>query len=327
MNYHYETQPVPNPISYYLHQSPEIIHKLETAGNHIVELILPFLMLLPQPFCAINGILQILFQLILIISGNLSFLNWLTILPSIFCFNDKMVSWLFSNTTIENVKELQKEKDFIARPKGYYMRKVASISLAVLLAYLSIPVIQNLLSSKQLMNTSFDSLRIVNTYGAFGSITKERTEVIIEGTHDVGFGQDGEGAHWEEIEFNCKPGNVTRRPCLISPYHHRLDWLMWFAAFQNYQHNPWLIHLCGKLLAGDPTINELIAHNPFKDRPPLYVRALHYRYKYTKIGSRAAKEGKWWTRRRIGIYIPIIDKKALDPIMKQQNWKWFSKKD
>lgn len=51
---------------------------------------------------------------------------------------------------------------------GYYIRKVSSLFLGLLLAYLSIPVVQNLLSSKQMMNTSFDSLRIVNTYGAFG---------------------------------------------------------------------------------------------------------------------------------------------------------------
>ena len=51
---------------------------------------------------------------------------------------------------------------------GYYVRQASSVGLAVLLAYLSIPVVQNLLSAKQMMNTSFDSLRIVNTYGAFG---------------------------------------------------------------------------------------------------------------------------------------------------------------
>ena len=32
------------------------------------------------------------------------------------------------------------------------------------------------------MNTSFDAWKIVNTYGAFGSITKERTEVVLQGT-------------------------------------------------------------------------------------------------------------------------------------------------
>lgn len=53
------------------------------------------------------------------------------------------------------------------------MRRVVNISLGVLIGYLSIPVVMNLLSSKQLMNTSFDPLRIVNTYGAFGRYGQE----------------------------------------------------------------------------------------------------------------------------------------------------------
>ena len=47
MNYHYQTQPVPNPISYYLHKSPEIVHKAEVVGNHIVELVAPIFIILP----------------------------------------------------------------------------------------------------------------------------------------------------------------------------------------------------------------------------------------------------------------------------------------
>lgn len=162
---------------------------------------------------------------------------------------------------------------------GCLVRRVANLMLGILLAWLSVPVVINLLSSKQIMNTSFSPLRIVNTYGAFGryrerspgntwlwphdwcsdrpwpkhilcchpstagrsrahmdvscslhSITKERTEVIIQGTASVN--ASAPDAVWEDYEFKCKPGNPWRRPCLISPYHYRLDWLMWFAAFQ-----------------------------------------------------------------------------------------------
>lgn len=62
------------------------------------------------------------------------------------------------------------------------------------------------------------------------SITKERTEVILQGT--VNPNASAPDAVWEDYEFKCKPGDPWRRPCLISPYHYRLDWLMWFAAFQ-----------------------------------------------------------------------------------------------
>ena len=83
----------------------------------------------------------------------------------------------------------------------------------------------------------------MNTYGAFGSVTKERTEIIFQGS--MGPDPNNPSTKWQEYEFKCKPGNLMRTPCLLSPYHYRLDWLMWFAAFQDYQHNPWLIHLAG----------------------------------------------------------------------------------
>ena len=57
-----QTQPVPNPLSYYLHQNPEFIHKAETLANHVVELIVPFFIFLPRPFRLICGILQVFFQ-------------------------------------------------------------------------------------------------------------------------------------------------------------------------------------------------------------------------------------------------------------------------
>ena len=53
-------------------------------------------------------------------------------------------------------------------PVGECVRSVLDFVLAVLIIALSIPVVQNLLSSRQAMNTSFDSFRLVNTYGAFG---------------------------------------------------------------------------------------------------------------------------------------------------------------
>ena len=54
----------------------------------------------------------------------------------------------------------------------------------------------------------------------------------VSGTRNSSLIPDELGGRWEEYEFHCKPGDVSRRPCIISPYHYRLDWLMWFAAFQ-----------------------------------------------------------------------------------------------
>ncbi|XP_063434753.1 lipase maturation factor 1-like [Mytilus trossulus] len=323
MNYHYETQPVPNPISYFMHQSPEVFHKFETLTNHFVELVVPFLLFLPRRLCMVGGAIQILFQVVLIISGNLSFLNWLTIVPSLACFDDASCSWLFSNSRNGvkwKVREVENEIKHSKQPPrlGCYIRQVFNLSLAGLIAYLSIPVVQNLLSQRQAMNTSFDPLRLVNTYGAFGSVTKERTEVVFEGTYGD---PHGSTAKWEEYEFKCKPGNITRAPCLISPYHYRLDWLMWFAAFQNYQRNPWLIHLGVKLLANDEDATSLIQNNPFEGKsPPRFIRAEHYRYRYTKINSKEAKAGKWWKRTKVGSYLPPISLDSVKDFMKQMDY-------
>ncbi|KAK3606108.1 hypothetical protein CHS0354_006472 [Potamilus streckersoni] len=325
MNYHYETQPVPNPMSYYMHQSPEVFHKFETLSNHFIELIAPFMLFMPRPFRMIGGGLQILFQVVLIISGNLSFLNWLTILPSLACFDDASIAWMFSGqqgSVFHKVWKIQHDEKDGKSPDlnvGNYIRRVFNISLGVLIAYLSIPVVQNLLSSRQAMNTSFDPFRLVNTYGAFGSVTKERTEVIFQGTDSLS--PYDNKAKWEEYEFKCKPGRITRWPCLISPYHYRLDWLMWFAAFQSYQHNPWLFHLGVKLLANDGNITSLIEHNPFEGRdPPRFIRAEHYRYRFTKIGSNDASEGHWWKRTHIGNYMPPISLETAADVMRKLDY-------
>ena len=166
----------------------------------------------------INGFFQILFQLILISTGNLSFLNWLTILPSIWFFDDKFLSTVFTTTTINEVSKIESEKKNLSRFK-FRLYRGGHVVVGLLISYLSYPIVVNLLSSVQVMNTSYEPFRIVNTYGAFGSVTKNRTEVILEGTWDEN--PRDPSAIWLEYDFHCKPGDPSQRPCFISPYHYR----------------------------------------------------------------------------------------------------------
>lgn len=311
-------------MSYYMHRFPWWFHRFETLSNHVIELIVPFFTFLGRRMCMVNGAVQVLFQVVLIISGNLSFLNWLTIVPSLACFDDASLGFLFCSGggAKKAVLEIQNEDAAGRTPKpnkGMLIRRVVNISLGILIAYLSVPVVINLLSPRQMMNTSFEPLRIVNTYGAFGSITKERTEVIFQGTlsNDP---KDPE-AVWEEYQFLCKPGDVYRRPCLISPYHYRLDWLMWFAAFQTYEQNEWVIHIAGLLLSNDSTIVSLLDRDPLQGRgPPRWVRGEHFKYKFSQPGSASAAQGKWWLRKRIGPYFPPVDLEGLRGYFQSRNW-------
>jgi hypothetical protein len=61
----------------------------------------------------------------------------------------------------------------------------------------------------------------------------------------------GPDTQWLPYELPCKPGDPARRPCVISPYHYRLDWQMWFAAMSIVGREPWVVHLVAKLLRGD----------------------------------------------------------------------------
>ena len=185
---HYETQPVPNPLSFYLHHNFQSFHKLETMVNHIVELFTPWFMFLSRDLRIMNGVFQIVFQLILISSGNLSFLNWLTILPSL-CFLDDqfLISWFsfcynddlkkkYGDEMIDDENDSDDDDDdtkaenfkattSILQTFGYVIHFIKDVSFAVLIIYLSIPVVRNLLAldGHQHMNTSFDTFKIVNT--------------------------------------------------------------------------------------------------------------------------------------------------------------------
>ena len=118
------------------------------------------------------------------------------------------------------------------------------------------------------MNRSFDPLDLVNTYGAFGNVDRERHEVILEGTRDA---VPDASARWEEYELPCMPGDPRRRPCLVSPYHYRLDWQMWFvgndaARGEAIEDEPWLVHLVWQLLRGEPGPTPALRARPLSRR-------------------------------------------------------------
>ena len=161
-----------------------------------------------------------------------------------------------------------------------------------------------MLSEDQAMNTCYDPLHLVNTYGAFGGITKRRFEIVFEGTYDDPASED---AAWRPYVFKGKPVLLDRRPPWVAPYHYRLDWLMWFAAMGEHKRFPWVVHFIAKLLQGDPAILGLLAQDPFHgEAPPQYVRAELYHYSFTpqEVASK-----NWWQRRYIGTYLPSL---ALD---------------
>ncbi len=337
-------QPVPNPFTRLFHFSPKLWHRFEVLSNHFVELVAPFLLLMPyRNLRRCGGVIQIMFQMILISSGNLSFLNWLTIVPALVCLDDAFLMNNLPNlaqTILLGTPVTQSYMEgikigIISTAQAPLTRNIVSIAFFLLMAKLNMNVIRNLLARRQVMNGSFDKLRLCGTYGAFGVVAEEREELIIESAADV-------KGPWKEYQFKVKPGDVHRRPRWISPYHYRLDWQLWIASQTGrIERSPWLLRLLLKLLRQEKDVTDLIESNPW-DAPmpnnttstststngdsangehstaiskgsnaasPKYIRIEKYKYRFydhKKDAGEVAQGEKppYWVRERIGRYFP-----------------------
>ncbi|MGH9667884.1 MAG: lipase maturation factor family protein [Bryobacteraceae bacterium] len=188
------------------------------------------------------------------------------------------------------------------------VHKYATLALGLTVAVLSVEPALNLLSADQVMNTNYNPLHLVNSYGAFGGVTRTRYEVVVEGTSD---GAVTDATEWREYEFKGKPGDPSRMPRQIAPYHLRLDWLMWFAAMGSYDEQPWFTPFLEKLLQGDSATLGLLRGNPFPGSRPRYVRALLYEYRFTTPPERR-ETGRWWARTLRGVYFPAVSRDDAD---------------
>ncbi|HEY3601141.1 MAG TPA: lipase maturation factor family protein [Chthoniobacterales bacterium] len=300
--YHFETQPMPNPLSRWFHFLPRAVLKGGVLFNHLAELIAPWFVFWPRIARLIAGTVIILFQLVIFIGGNLSFLNWLTIIPALACLDDRAWAKMLPRRLTMRAEQ--------ARNAAVPSRPMLATSWAIgaLVAFLSIQPVVNIFSPHQIMNTSFDPLDLVNTYGAFGSVGKERFNVVFEGTRDR---QPNDAADWKPYPYKGLPVALDQRPPQIAPYHLRLDWQMWFAAMASPNEYPWTLNLIWKLLHNDSGAVGLFRSNPFPQEPPRYIRAVLYRYSFVRPNP----QGLWWKRERLGLWLPPLD--ASNPELKQ----------
>lgn len=290
MYYHHQTQPMPGPFSRRAHLAPKWWHRCEALGNHGAQLVVPFLLFAPQPIASIAAGIVIATQLWLVATGNFAWLNWLTIVLASCRISEpvlrRIIPWL---------------------PPGRDLRVEAPIwwtavvlAGTVLLAVLSVPALRNLFSARQRMNAAFNRWQLGNAYGAFGSVTRQRIEVVIEGTE----GESPRDASWLEYGFKGKPGDVSRRPRQFAPYHLRLDWMMWFLPLDSI-HQRWFHVFLLRLLEADARTLALLGHDPFSGRPPRFIRVLTYRYRFATAAERRSTGAHWVRERRRVVIDPI----------------------
>jgi hypothetical protein len=295
MQYHHETQPMPNPLSWWFHHLPRPLHRLEVLGNFVAQLILPFGLFLPQPFASYAALLMIATQLYLVVSGNYAWLNWVTILAAVAGVADPFAT----GATFE--------------PTPLWFDG-SVLLLTMVIVVLSWWPVRNMASPRQAMNASFNPFRLVNTYGAFGSVSRDRIELVIEGSSghpsetddsDDPDGPSNSGLDWVEYAFRGKPDDPRRLPPQVAPYHLRLDWLLWFIPLSPRYGGDWFVRFVARLLEGDGATLALLRRNPFPDEPPRLVRARFFRYRYTSWRE-WRETGAWWVRRFEADYLPPV---------------------
>ena len=300
LSYHFVTQPLPTPVAWYAAQLPATALRFATGAVFFIELGLPFLIFAPRRlrFCAAFGIL--LLQLSIVLTGNYNWFNIQTMWLCLPLFDDAALRRLLPARLMRHVPAADDRA-----PRRAVALAVAALTLLIVfcsLVEMDLRFGGNPPAFAQQVDRFAEPLHIVSSYGLFAIMTTRRDEIVIEGSAD--------GIEWREYEFRYKPGDLFRAPPWNIPHQPRLDWQMWFAALEDPQRLPWFWRLLQKLLENEPSVTALLRKNPLPEKPPVYLRTQFYDYTFTDEAGKTT--GRWWERRLLGLYFPIVSLKGHD---------------
>jgi lipase maturation factor 1 len=328
---HYETQPLPTPLAWYMYQLPEWFQRGSVGFVFFVELIVPFLIFAPRRVRFVATRAMVVLQVLILLTGNYAFFNVLTISFCLFSIDDAYFRRVWpkrAGTQLvchpAGAGQVPASSPRLA-PWAVFLRRFAAVfggfvslvrqrrersrvwSRAVCGAFAALALFVGGFQVARAFDVHWSvadaairmvsPFEIVNSYGLFAVMTTTRPEIVIEGSND--------GVTWLAYEFKYKPGELTHRPAWVAPHQPRLDWQMWFAALGNYQSDPWIVRFMARLLQGSPEVLRLLGRNPFPDTPPRYARAMLYQYRFASPAERKST-GAWWSRELKGVYVPVV---------------------
>jgi lipase maturation factor 1 len=291
LRFHFFTQPLPTPLAYYANLAPGWLLDSMTVATFVIELLAPFLLFGPRLLRYTAVALFMLLQVLILLTGNYAFFNLLTLA---LCF------WGLDDAVFAPLARWLKTKPL--RPE--WARVAASAALVLLMFAGAVEMLGMMLPSLERPSLRIREIvgpfEIVNDYGLFAIMTTTRDEIVLEGSDDA--------THWLEYSFRYKPGDPRRGLPLVAPYQPRLDWQMWFAALGTYNENTWMGGLLYRLLTGEPSVLALLESPPFP-KPPKYMRAQLYDYRFTTPDERR-RTGAVWQRRLIGSWFGPVSLKG-----------------
>ena len=295
LNYHYWTQPLPTPIAWWADKHPEWFKKFSVAFCLVVEIIVPFFIWTPRRLRLLAVGFLVTLQIAIALTGNYCFFNLITIALCVLLIDD--VVWHRRGNIPEKPA---------AKSRGVWGRALGFAAVALLIITFPLNVWLNYTAIRPeaawpeplgALYLYVEPFRIANGYGLFRVMTKERSEIQVEGSAD--------GIDWAVYDFKWKPGDVNRAPGWCAPHQPRLDWQMWFAALGGRREESWFGNFALRLLQNEPAVTRLLERNPFASKAPRYIRAKLFKYEFTTQEEHRAT-GAWWKRREIGEYLPEV---------------------
>jgi len=294
LSYFFEVQPLPHWGGWYAHQLPDWLLRFSTGSALFIEIVVPFMIMMPRRIRLVGAWLTIIMQLTILLTSNHNYANFLVLALCLFLFEDRDIRRVLPGST----QRWLSGSIAVAAP-GLFGRTVTA-AVAGVIVTLSIFQMWETFSGKhsphfvETLGNQLQPFRIVNRYHVFATMKTERIELVIEGSMD--------GVNWKGYEFRYKPGDTYRRPELVVPHHPRLDWLMWFVPTHPV-FLPWFEKFMLRLADNSPAVVDLLEHNPFPEQAPRYLRVSVYRYYFSSPDTRAAT-GQWWQREYLGPFFP-----------------------
>ncbi len=257
---YYQNGPLPNWIGWYVQQLPHGFHSFIALATLILELGAVWMLFLPRRwriacFCVVSP-----FQLGIILTANLAFINHLVLILGVLLLDDRCLQpvrarggRIFRRISTFDFRILRRPsagQPVEACDPGLPLpepglrtsaSRVSAVALA-LKAILLTWIFYNTTALLTLMLAPYlplpaspiaalEPFRISNQYGLFATMTRARYEIEFQGSND--------GKQWTAYPFKYKPQDPSTAPRIYAPYQPRFDWNLWFASLGSWREYPW----------------------------------------------------------------------------------------
>ncbi len=322
MDEYYQNGPLPTWVGWYVQHLPHWFQAATVVATLAMELAIVWMLFLPRRLRFVCFCIVTPWELVVILTANYTFLNYLVLILGFLLLDDRSVRWLVppryrrrlpklpSSPADEPSPSAEEAETRQPAPRGFapalHVAGVcASGFLLAWIGYATTAEMVRLIWSEAPLPTApiaaLEPLRIANQYGLFAVMTRGRYEIEFQGSSD--------GENWTPYPFRFKPQALNQPPGIYAPYQPRFEWNLWFASLGDWQQYNFVPLAEERLLENDPAVISLFRSNPFAHAPPRFVRAMLWQYWFTSMDEKR-RTGNWWKRELVGLYAPVLTKAA-----------------